>query len=94
MTTYCKFASCPYNKSGLYCDKLILTIDAAGRCEEIYPRFANSERPQPHKQEMQKNGFRCEDTKDDCRTGEIEEPIIRSNETESEEKSGCDVEQE
>ena len=87
MTTYCKFTSCPYNKSGLYCDKLILTIDAAGRCEEIYPRFANSERPQPHKQEMQKNGFRCEDTKDDCRTEEDEESIIRGDESNLEEKS-------
>ena len=86
MTTYCKFASCPYNKSGLYCDKLILTIDAAGRCEEIYPRFASSERPQPHKQEMQ-NGFRCEDTKDDCCTEEDEESIIRGDESNLEEKS-------
>ena len=87
MTTYCKFASCPYNKSGLYCDKLILTIDAAGRCEEIYPRFASSERPQPHKQEMQKNGFRCEDTKDDCRTEEDEESITGGDESNLEEKS-------
>ena len=87
MTTYCKFASCPYNKSGLYCDKLILTIDAAGRCEEIYPRFAGSERPQPHKQEMQKNGFRCEDTKDDCRIEENEEFITGGDESNLEEKS-------
>lgn len=93
MTTYCKFASCPYNKSGLYCDKLILTIDAAGRCEEIYPRFASSERPQPHKQEVQ-NGFRCEDTQDGCRTGETEEPIVGGNESELGEKSGHDIEQE
>ena len=86
MTTYCKFASCPYNKSGLYCDKLILTIDAAGRCEEIYPRFASSERPQPHRQEMQ-NGFRCEDTKDDCRIKENEESITGGDESNLEEKS-------
>ena len=86
MTTYCTFASYTYNQSVLYCDKLILTIDAAGRCEEIYPRFASSERPQPHKQEMQ-NGFRCEDTKDDCRIEEDEESIIRGDESNLEEKS-------
>lgn len=93
MTTYCKLASCPYNKGGLYCNKLILTMNAAGQCEEIYPAHVGSERPQPHRQEMQ-NGFRCENTQDGCRTRETEEPIVGSNETESGEKSGHDIEQE
>ena len=89
-TIYCKSANCQYNKNGLYCEKLTIFINEARSCIESLFEYKNSEYV---KQEMQ-NGFRCEDTKDDCRTGEIEENIIGSNETESEEKSGRDVEQE
>ena len=83
-TIYCKSANCPYNKNGLYCEKLTIFINEARSCSESLFEYKNSEYV---KQEMQKNGFRCEDTKDDCRTEENEESIVRGDESDLEEKS-------